>query len=63
MQKEVVKLKREEDRDTKAYAGGLFSMGKLQEYILPVREKIASLEGRIAVARAAAKELNRRRTP
>ena len=58
MQKEVGKLKRQEDRYTKAYAGGLFSMGKLQEYILPVREKIASLEGRIAVARAAAKELN-----
>ena len=44
MQKEVAKLKKQEDRFARAYAEGLFSVGKLQEYLTPLREKIASLD-------------------
>ena len=51
MQGEVSKLKKQEDRYAKAYAEGLFSIGKLQGYVIPVRERIASLEGQIAKAR------------
>ena len=51
MQGEVAKLKKQEDRYAKAYAEGLFSIGKLQGYVTPVRERIASLEGQIAKAR------------
>ena len=51
MQGEVAKLKKQEDRFAKAYAEGLFSIAKLQAYIAPLREKIASLEGQIAKVR------------
>ena len=51
MQGEVAKLKKQEDRYAKAYAEGLFSIGKFQGYVTPVRERIASLEGQIAKAR------------
>jgi site-specific DNA recombinase len=50
MRREIGKLKKQADRYAKAYAEGLFSLGKLQGYISPVREKIASLEGEIARA-------------
>ena len=50
MRGEVAKLKKQEDRYATAYAEGLFSIGKLQGYITPVRERIASLEGQIAKA-------------
>ena len=48
LKKEVAKLKAEEDRYTKAFGAGLFTMEKLREYTSPVREKIASLESQIA---------------
>jgi site-specific DNA recombinase len=63
MQKEAAKLRKQEDRYAKAYAEGLFSIAKLQAYITPVREKIASVEGQIAKARAARDELPLNDTP
>jgi site-specific DNA recombinase len=47
IQRELIKLKKQEDRYAKAYAEGLFSMEKLQDYITPMRAKIASFEGQI----------------
>jgi site-specific DNA recombinase len=58
MQKEISKLKRQEDRYAKAYAEGLFSLGKLQGYTSPVREKIMSLEKEIARAHASKKDID-----
>jgi site-specific DNA recombinase len=44
VQKELSKLKKEEDRYNRAYAEGIFSMEKLKEYLEPVRANIAKLE-------------------
>jgi site-specific DNA recombinase len=52
IQNQLVKLKKQEDRYTRAYAEGLFSVGKLQEYLAPVRQKIGSVEGEITKALA-----------
>jgi len=51
LEKEIVKQKEQEDRYTKAYGAGLFDVNKLGEYVLPVREKILSLETQINEAR------------
>lgn len=58
MRNEVAKLKKQEDRYAKAYAEGLFSIEKLQEYTTPVRENIASFESQIAKAQTVREELN-----
>ena len=44
LEKEITKLKIEEERYSKAYGAGLFTIEKLSEYILPIKEKISSLE-------------------
>ena len=46
--KEIAKLKEQEDRYNKAYAGGLFTIEKLQEYTLPLKEQIKSCEIQIS---------------
>ena len=48
--KEITKLKKQEDRLTIAYSDGSFTLGKLQEYIDPIKKKVASLEAQIARA-------------
>ena len=50
--KEITKLKKQEDRLTIAYSDGSFTLGKLQEYIDPIKKKVASLEAQIARANA-----------
>ncbi|MCX6719020.1 MAG: hypothetical protein NTZ38_01445, partial [Candidatus Taylorbacteria bacterium] len=50
IEKEVIKLKAQEDRYTKAYGAGLLDMGKLKEYALPIRDKVSALETQIAQA-------------
>ena len=45
---EIYKLKREEDRYNKAYGAGLFTVEKLGEYVLPIRNKIQSFEIQIS---------------
>lgn len=47
LEKEVKKLKLQEDRYNKAYGAGLFTMEKLQEYIMPVRARIVNIESKI----------------
>lgn len=48
MEKEIKKLKEQEDRYNKAYGAGLFSIEKLKEYTSPIRDRLASLETQIA---------------
>ena len=48
VEKEIAKLKEQEDRYNKAYAGGVFTMEKLREYTQPLREKIKSSELQIS---------------
>ncbi len=47
LEKEIEKLKVQEDRFNQAYGTGLFTLEKLQEYVLPVREKVANLQSQI----------------
>lgn len=58
MSKEIVKLRKEEERYTKAYGAGLFSIEKLKEYTNPLRGRIASLEEQSAKAEAEEGQLN-----
>jgi site-specific DNA recombinase len=44
LKNEILKLKRQEDRLNKAYGAGLFDMGKLQEYLIPIKEKVSTIE-------------------
>ena len=57
MEKEVAGLAKQSDRYAKAYAEGLFPIGKLEEYLSPVRERIRSLESQIAKARSTQREI------
>ena len=50
IEKEVIKLRAQEDRYTKAYGAGLFTMEKLKEYAMPLREKITALEAQVMEA-------------
>lgn len=47
LEKEVEKLKLQEDRYNKAYGAGVFTMEKLQEYINPLRKKVANIQSEI----------------
>lgn len=47
IQSEIAKLKEKEERYTNAYGAGIFSLERLKEYLLPVREKITALETQI----------------
>jgi len=55
---EIAKLKEKEDRYTKAYGAGIYTIEKLKEYIIPLRERIAALEGQIAEAQIAGNGIN-----
>jgi site-specific DNA recombinase len=48
MEKEIARVRSEEDRYNKAYGAGLLSIGQLREYTIPIREKITSLQAQIA---------------
>lgn len=58
IEKEIGKLKEKMDRYMKAYGEGLFSMEKLREYTVPIRDRIASLEDQIAQAGILRMQLN-----
>src|SRR3989344_7325198 len=47
MEKQIRKLKEQEERYNKAYGAGLFAIEKLKEYTVPIRETIADLESQI----------------
>jgi site-specific DNA recombinase len=50
IEKEVIKLRTQEDRYSKAYGAGLFTMEQLKEYAMPIREKITALESQVMEA-------------
>jgi site-specific DNA recombinase len=47
VRKEISKLKDQEERYNKAYGGGLFTVEQLKEYVVPVRNKVASYESQL----------------
>lgn len=50
-QKNISKLKDQEDRYTKAYGGGVISVEQLKEYVTPLRDKISILQNQIEKAK------------
>ena len=50
IEKEIGKLKETEDRYSKAFGSGLFTIEKLKEYLDPLRERISLLERQISEA-------------
>ncbi len=58
IQEEIKKLEIEENRYTKAYGSGLFSIEQLSEYVTPVREKITLLNNQILKSKQEEKENN-----
>lgn len=57
IEKEIIKLKEQEERYDKAYGAGLFTMEKLKEYAIPIRNRIASLESQRARAKQEENEI------
>jgi len=49
-EKEITKLKAQEDRFAKAYGAGVITIEQLKEYVAPIKEKILSLEIQITKA-------------
>jgi len=47
---EILKLKDREDRYTNAYSEGVIALGKLKEYLAPLKEKISFLEKNLTQA-------------
>ncbi len=58
MEKQIAKLKEEQERYTKAYGSGVFTMEQLKEYTTPVREKITSLETQISKVQQAVRRVD-----
>ena len=63
IEKEVVILKKQEDRYNEAYGAGLFTLEKLKEYIIPIKEKIALFESQIEKSREEQKQQNTLKVP
>ena len=57
MKKEIDILKDKEDRYNKAYADGVFTLEKLKDYTIPLREKVNSLEYQIMVIKQEQEEI------
>src|SRR3989338_5916711 len=58
IEKEIAKLKVQEDRYGKGYGAGLFTIEQLKEYISPVKEQISSLEYQISKAKQQESKIN-----
>ena len=58
IEREIIKLKSEEDRYNKAYGAELFTIEKLKEYTIPIRERISSLQGQIEKNKQQANQVN-----
>ena len=51
IEREVTKLKGQEERYNRAYGAGVFSLEQLREYAIPLRDQITLLESQITKAR------------
>ncbi len=58
VEKEISKLKDQEERYNKAYGAALFTIEKLKEYTGPIRERVAVLESQIIKAGQEAGRIN-----
>jgi len=58
MEKEISKLKDQEERYNKAYGAALFTIEKLKEYTGPIKERVAALESQIIKAKQEAGRIN-----
>ncbi len=47
VRKEIIKIKDQEDRYTKAYGAGLISIDKLKEFVAPLKEKLVELDSQV----------------
>ncbi|MDP2927157.1 MAG: recombinase family protein, partial [bacterium] len=63
IKKEIVRLRKEEDRYAKAYGAGLFSIERLKEYTNPLRERASSLEEQIIKAQVERGQINEATLP
>ena len=50
--RQIEKLKKQEERYNKAYGVGVFDLGQLKSYTVPIREKINQIESQITKARS-----------
>ena len=57
IEKEIERLKNQQERYNKAYGAGLFSIEQLNGYTMPIREKVAALEDQIKSARQNAPQI------
>jgi site-specific DNA recombinase len=58
IEKEIAKLKYEEDRYNKAYGAELFTLEKLKEYTVPIRERISLLQAEVEKNKQQANQVN-----
>jgi site-specific DNA recombinase len=58
LRNEIARLKEKENRYTKAYGAGIYPIEKLKEYVIPIRERVAALEGQIAEAETGENRIN-----
>jgi len=56
LEKESAKLKLQEERYNAAYGAGLFTLEKLKEYLIPIRERVSAIDAQIAKIRAGQQE-------
>jgi len=63
LEKEISKLKEQDDRYNKAYGEGLLSLDQLREYTLPVRERITAIESQILKVREKGNRIHTLGTP
>ena len=63
MEKEIGKLKVQEDRYNKAYGAGLLTLEQLKEYSVSLRESVGSLRTQISLARQEASRVEVRELP
>jgi site-specific DNA recombinase len=63
MEKEVAKLKTQEDRYNKAYGAGLFTVEALAQYLIPLREKVSTLESQIQEVKQKEREITTKTIP
>lgn len=63
VQKEIAHLKEQRARYMKAYGAGVYSVAELEEYLTPIKAKIAGLENELAQAAAALTKLKEAPVP
>lgn len=63
IEKQITKLKSEEERYSKAYGAGVFTIDQLKEYTVPLRDRISLLESQVLKAEKERSEINGAQLP